>query len=208
MPLLKKHARPLLALGILLALLGIVLSTFSQETTSLSSLLTQPHSFTPDLLALVAAISWGLYSNLVRRWGDQQDQGGVPIFLLLSGVVLGMIRLFTPEQSHWSFSTLGGLLYMACCPGMIAYVLWDHAMRKGKVILLASLSYLTPILSTICSILVLQIPAGPILWLGVVLVFLGAYLCKQSVTDPPAMKRSTLNSLQRYKPPVECKRTF
>ena len=65
----------------------------------------------------------------------------------------------------------------------IANFLWDRAMRKGKIILVASLSYFTPLLSIIISSLYLQVAVKANLWIARGLVIAGAVICKFSIID-------------------------
>jgi drug/metabolite transporter (DMT)-like permease len=182
-PLLGKRGKPFLPLGILIALTGVWLATSSVNGISFSSLLQDHNGWVPYGLALIAAICWGLYSTLSRRWAGDNDGGAVPLFLLASGLVLGLLRLYVVETTNWSVQAGFELAYMAVFPGMLAYVLWDHAVRKGEIILVASLSYITPLLSTVISALVLNIAPGPWIWVGAVLVFAGAILCKVSIGE-------------------------
>lgn len=183
-PLLHQKARPALILGILLALAGVGLATTSANDVSWQALISEKISLLPYVLALVAAVSWGLYSNLSRRWAAGNDSGAVPFFLLASGLVLTALRLLNVETSHWSVLTGIELVYMSIFPGMLAYILWDIAVRKGEIVLVASLSYMTPLLSTLFSALVLNVKPGAALWLGAGLVIAGAVLCKWSVYEP------------------------
>lgn len=182
-PILGRKAKPLLPAGILIAFGGIWLSTYSGSNLSSLSIISGADSWVPYGLALLASISWGLYTNLSRRWAANHDGGGVPLFLLASGLLLTVFRLTSPETAHWSQMTGIHLAYMALLPGMLAYILWDIAVRKGEIILVASLSYLTPLLSTVISALVLKVQPGPALWLGAALVFIGALVCKISVEE-------------------------
>ncbi len=182
-PILGHRARPLLPLGILLAFAGVWLSTINGNSLSILSMLQGQPNLLPYGLALFAAVCWGLYSNLSRRWAGDNDSGAVPLFLFASGLLLGIFRLFNPEAAHWSLPVTFELAYMAVFPGMLAYVLWDIAVRKGEIILVASLSYLTPLLSTLFSTLVLNVQPGLNLWLGAILVIGGAILCKISIIE-------------------------
>lgn len=184
-PILGKRARPWLPAGILLALAGVWLASTTGSDVTLTEMVQMRDSWLPYGLALVAAICWGLYSNLSRRWASDNDGGAVPLFLLASGLLLGLARLFATESTQWSAAAVLELIYMAGFPGMLAYVLWDIAVRKGEIILVASLSYLTPLLSTLFSALVLNVKPGAALWLGAGLVILGAVLCKYSILEPP-----------------------
>ena len=184
-PLLHRRARPWLAAGILLALAGVWTAVLYQADDAAGTLLAiiSEGSLVPYSLALLAAVCWGLYTNLSRRWGSPDGAGAVPLFLLASGLLLGVMRLFSIETSHWQPSALVQLGYMALFPAMLAYVLWDDAVRKGNIILVATLSYLTPLLSTLISVIVLGVDAGPGLWIGTFLVMVGAALSKWSIPD-------------------------
>ena len=72
---------------------------------------------------------------------------------------------------------------MSVFPTFLAYLFWDRAMRKGKIILVVSLSYFTPLLSIIISSLYLQVAIEPSLWLACGLVIAGAVICKFSIID-------------------------
>jgi len=53
------------------------------------------------------------------------------------------------------------------------------------MILVASLSYLTPLLSIIIGSVYLGVGAGWNLWTGCILVVAGSLICKLSVEEPP-----------------------
>jgi drug/metabolite transporter (DMT)-like permease len=75
------------------------------------------------------------------------------------------------------------LVYMAVFPTILAYAFWDAAMRRGNMILVASLSYLTPLLSIIIGSVYLGVGTGWNLWAGCLLVVVGSLLCKLSVEE-------------------------
>lgn len=182
-PLLGKRGKPLLPVGILIALLGVWLATGSMEELSFTTLIMEKDSRAPYGLALVAAICWALYSTLSRRWAAENDGGAVPLFLLCSGFALGFLRFFSVETTTWNLKACLELGYMAVFPGMLAYILWDRAVRKGEILLVASLSYITPLLSTLFSTIVLDVTPNPEVWMGAAMVVGGAILCKTSIVD-------------------------
>lgn len=183
-PVLKKKARLSLVPGVLIAFGGVFLVTAQTGALSwLSFVENLRASATPYALALTAAVSWALYSNLSRRWAGAAEHGGVPVFLLLAGLTLTALRLLFPEEPHWEARTALGVLYMAIVPALLAYVFWDQAMRKGKMILVASFSYLTPLFSTVLSCLYLRVFPGANLWVGCALVIGGAVICKYSIAE-------------------------
>ena len=125
---------------------------------------------TSTLPALLAAVAWGLYSNLSRRWGGPQAGNAMPVFLLASGLVLAVLRACRAERSVWTAGLAGEAVYLVVFPTLLAYVCWDTAARRGNLSLVAALSYLTPLLSVLVSSLYLDLPVPPQLWLAGALV--------------------------------------
>ena len=176
-----------LFLGILSAFAGIWISTMSSNANSLVSELLGFQSSLPFVLALIAAFTWGLYSNISRKWSFQleafQSLAGVPLFLLAAGLILACLRVWFPEKSNFSINTAGNLAVMVLFPSLLAYIFWDLAARRGDLILISSLSFFIPILSTLVTVISLKIPAGPELWIGAFFVTLGAIVCKYSIQE-------------------------
>jgi drug/metabolite transporter (DMT)-like permease len=183
-PILKKKARWSLGLGIIVACAGIVIAKSPPGSLGWNGLIENGRGgAVPYALAFVAAVAWALFNNFSRRWGDETDGGAVPVFLLVSGLVLLGLRSWTVETPHWTPRVILELAYMIVFPTLLAYAFWDAGMRKGKIVLLASLSYLIPLLSTIISCAYLRIMPGPGLWLACAMVIGGAAICKRSVAD-------------------------
>jgi drug/metabolite transporter (DMT)-like permease len=177
-PILGHRANAWLPVGSLLALAGIGIAVFGGQVIAWADL---RGAGLPYLMIFAAAVCWSLYTNLAKRWLGEGDVNGVALFLLAGGAALGFLRLFTAETSTWSASTLVILLYMILCPAFLAYTFWDLGTRKGKMIFLAALSYFTPLLSTILSVLVLQAPTSPGLWLAAGMIIAGAVLSQASI---------------------------
>jgi drug/metabolite transporter (DMT)-like permease len=182
LPILHKRARIWLAPGLLLALAGTGLAAAGGDLGQLVGLVRAETNWLPVALAVGAAVLWGLYSNLARRWGPAQGSA-VPLFLLVSGLVFTLLHFLTGEISAWSWNTALVLLYMALFPAWLGYRLWDEAMQRGDLVLVTSLSYFTPLLSTLVSLLVLQVPLTPQLGLAALLVTAGAALSRLGVVD-------------------------
>lgn len=181
-PILGKRGTPLLPIGIAVALAGVWLASTGADGALLPALIQEQGALAPYGLALAAAVSWGLHSNLSRYWGGSNDGGGVPLFLLASGLALGVLRMFTIEAAPaWTLKTGFELAYMALFPGVLGYALWDHAVRKGEITFLSAASYITPLLSTLVSAVVLDVTPGKGIWLGAAMVFAGAILCKKGI---------------------------
>ena len=151
-----------------------------------SNLVDRPSTY---LFALAAAVVWALYSNLARRWASDRSDNAVPLFLLGTGLVL------TPVAAIWGKPTVGvvwtaslwlQLLYLGLFPTLLAYVFWDVAMRRGNAVLVTSVSFFTPLISTILSCMLLGVPMRTGLWLACGLIVGGAVVCRWSVVERPA----------------------
>ena len=183
LPILGKKARMSLIPGTLVALLGVYLVLTQGTLVSWSSLaknvMTIPLAYS---LALIAAVTWGLYSSLARRWGGPQNGGAVPLFMLATGGVLLVIRLFYSEPTLWGWRAAAEVLFMSLATAF-AYVFWDMAMRKGDVVFVAACSYFIPLFSTLVSCLYLRVSPGFSLWVGCGMIILGSLISWASVSD-------------------------
>ncbi len=184
-PILKNRASWLLLPGTALALFGVYLVLAGGGSHSwhamLNNLSTNPIAY---LLALFAALSWGLYSNLTRKWvGPDQAGGAVPFFLAATAIALFVMNFFVDEPRNWSLQVTGEVAALAFIT-LMAYSLWDNAMRQGNTILLAASSYMTPLLSTIVSCVYLSVAPTPALWVGCGLLIAGSLISWVSVKSP------------------------
>jgi len=184
-PILRRRARPTLIPGCLLAFGGVLLAATQAGESWGVFFANLEANLLPYLLASVAAICWALYSNLLRLWTREVENGAVPLFLLASGLVLGGLRLLLPERTQWIGLPVLEIAYMALFPSLVAYVFWDAAMRKGNMILVASLSYLTPLLSIIIGSIYLGVETRSFLWAGCLLVIVGSLVCRLSMDEGP-----------------------
>jgi drug/metabolite transporter (DMT)-like permease len=184
-PILKMRATALLVPGALIATAGVFLGTMPRGASGLQ--IAQAGVFAhylPYLLGIAAAISWALYSTLSRRWAGHSRGGAVPIFMLGTGVLLAVARLVSAEHPNWTGRAVRELLFLAISTNL-AYAFWEQAMRRGDLVFVAACSYLTPLLSTGVSSLYLGVVPGIRLWIGCLLVILGATTCKLALREPP-----------------------
>jgi drug/metabolite transporter (DMT)-like permease len=183
-PLLGKRPRWWLAAGLGLAIAGIWLTLTSQVATTFGSLAANVAAYPwPYLGALLAAVSWGLYSNLARRWGGAQAGGGVLLFIPVAAVVLGGIAALSGETPQWSWRS-GLEVGFLGISSVIAYSCWDLAMRKGDVVLVATASYFTPLLATFLACCYLGVTPAWKLSAGCLLLIAGSWLSRTGVLEP------------------------
>jgi drug/metabolite transporter (DMT)-like permease len=183
-PLLGNQWRWPLIPGVLIAVGGTILATADAPGFHIAGLRQRLIAEAlPLSLGVVCAITWGLYSNLSRRWGDPTGPSAMPLFMLATGLLLGGIRLLRPEQPHWNLGAAGSLAYLCIFPTTLGYNFWDISMRKGNFVLVGSASYLIPVLSVAVSCVVLNTRPGLFLWAGAALVVAGAVICRVSLKE-------------------------
>jgi drug/metabolite transporter (DMT)-like permease len=185
-PLLKMRARPGLIVGLGVAMAGVALALTGSGPFSWGAFAGDlRENGLPCALALVCAVTWALYSSLSRRWAGHAESGALPVFIIMTGVAMLAARCLVVEESRWSATVVAELAYAGLLPGLAGYVLWDTAVRKGEIVVVASASYAIPLLSTGMSQVYLKVPLGPSIWLACGLVVAGAVVCKLSVADRP-----------------------
>lgn len=183
LPILKKRSSLWLLPGTVLALIGVFLVMTQGAHVSWASVWEHLQSNPiPFVLALGAAISWALYSNLARRWSAADSGGAVELFVPVTGLVLLAMRLLTIEPAGWSFRVVGEALGLAAIT-TLAYILWDVAMRQGNLLLVAACSYFTPLLSTLVSCAYLHVSPSRRLWMGCLLLVAGSLVSWRSVSE-------------------------
>ena len=184
-PILKNKAKWTLVPGIFIAFLGVIIAVSAGKGVCWEvfrdNMMSNPF---PYFLAFVAAVAWGLFSNLTRRLVGGVDVSIVPLFVLATGLVLLVARFFVEEEVNLTVRGFVELTYVAVFALLLAPVFWDYGMRKGDVILLASMSYFTPLLSVATSWIYLHVIPGAGLWVACGLVVGGALICKCSVATP------------------------
>jgi drug/metabolite transporter (DMT)-like permease len=183
--LLKKRARPTLYPALLLTIAGIFLVLTQGRSVTWqsfsSNLLQNPGAYT---MAFAAAVIWSLYSVLTRKLAGGRSSGAVMLFLPVTAIVFLIACFFFDEPRQWSTRAWLETVFLGLAT-FLAYSLWDNAMRKGDIVLVASASYLTPLFSTIVSCIYLAISPDPLLWVGCGLLIAGSVISGFSVIDTP-----------------------
>ena len=132
-------------------------------------------AFAPGYLAaFAAAIVWGGYSVLNRRFAGVDSAAIVPACIGVSLLGMAAHALFEPATAiataqWWVLATMG------IGPTGIAFTLWDRGTKHGDIALLGSLSYLAPLLSTLWLVLAGRAEPRWIQALAVALLLLGAW---------------------------------
>lgn len=130
--------------------------------------------------ALAAAVTWGVYSVLSRRFGNVPTEA-VGGFCLVTAILALLCHLafettVMPQGSAWL-----ALLALGVGPFGLAFFVWDHGMKRGDIRALGVLSYAVPPASTLLLILFGQAVGGWTVWTACALIGGGALLASWDV---------------------------
>lgn len=104
-------------------------------------------------LALLCALTWSSYSVISRRFAAIPTSS-VTIFCLFSAVASWGLHLAV-EDTVWPDTTIGwaSIIGLGLGPVGLAFFVWDIGVKKGDIQMLGTLSYATPLLSTVVLVL-------------------------------------------------------
>ena len=171
----------LLVPGAVCAVAGAALATMPEGGIALF-LPAMAGNAVPFAAMLVAAVSWGLYSNLSRRFAAGAKGNAVPLYQLAGGCVFLLMGVGLGETAHAPAGHWGAAFFLMVFPVALAYRLWDAAVRGGDLVLLGAISYAAPLVSTLFACWFLGEPLHAGLLYGCVAIMAGAVLTRRSVT--------------------------
>lgn len=144
-----------------------------------------------DILALVSALSWAVYSVLLKRlkgsWGMIELNQRVFFYGLLSSMpfllIPGMGSLASLDQLLESLAkplVLLNLLFLGLGASALSYVIWGRAIKILGVIRTSAWIYLIPLIAMASSALLLGETITPVMALGGGLILAGTFLSERS----------------------------
>ncbi|WP_260954338.1 aromatic amino acid DMT transporter YddG [Pseudomonas citri] len=170
-----QRANWLILPGTALALLGI-LWVVSTDGLSLPGILANIESNPLSYgLVLTCAITFAVYCNLTRRQAGGQNL--VMPFFVLTAVTL-WVKYGFGSGAIPAFTLHGSLGLVAAATAMAGgYALWNVGIIRGNLTLLATASYLAPVLSSAFAALWLGTHLDLQFWQGATLVTVGSLIC-------------------------------
>ena len=162
--------------SILLAFTGVAWCIAGEQGISLDILLSNisdnPLTY---FMAFSAAIIWAIYCVVTQRISNGKN--ATTLFFSATATAL-WVQYFISNEPSLDF-TLPSTLTLLLAGIVIGagYALWNQAMIGGDIILLGTLSYFTPVFSTLFASVYLSISLTGSFWQGVALVTLGSLIC-------------------------------
>ncbi|KHT39294.1 aromatic amino acid DMT transporter YddG [Vibrio sinaloensis] len=175
--------------SVALAFVGVAWSISGDQGLSLTqisaNIATNPTTYA---MAFVGAFLWAIYCNLTKRISNGQN--AITLFFIMTAISLWIKYALSAETGMNVTLESGSLLLVAGVFMGSGYALWNYAIIGGNMVLLATLSYFTPVLSTIISSIILGIALSSSFLQGVVMVTLGSLMCWWVTRDKPITKQS------------------
>ncbi|HUI72541.1 MAG TPA: DMT family transporter [Spirochaetia bacterium] len=150
-----------------------------------AALIVSGGSFRPDAANLPgyaaaagAALVWAVYSLLTKRL-PTFPSGAVGGFCLAAGLLALSVSLV--EYGPAGFAAIGGLdwlflVLLGLGPMGTAFFLWDASLKRGDPRVIGSLSYLTPLLSTLALVAIGGKPFTALSAAAMALIIAGAVI--------------------------------
>ena len=107
-------------------------------------------------LAIMAAITWACYSLLCKKLNQNHtafSSATVGLFCIISGGLALIAHLMLEPRVTMSLNDTWLIFLLGIGPLGLAFYSWDAAVKKGDPRVIASMSYFTPLLSTLLLIL-------------------------------------------------------
>jgi drug/metabolite transporter (DMT)-like permease len=147
--------------------------------------------FRGNLILAVAAITWGLYSVLVRRVSASYSTLVISFYALAGGLFIALpasaIELTTKSVAPLTFELILGILYLGVISTALAMVLWNRAFALVEAGVASLFFFAQPLVGVLLGTVILRQPITPQLLIGGVLIIGGVLLSMQRTpTAEPA----------------------
>lgn len=160
-------------LGVLLSLGGVVLIMVKGSWEYLRAV-----SFNPgDLLVLVAALLWALYSTNLKRYPHEMHPFAYQTGIVISGLVVllpcYLYELSLGKTMQVGLPSLLTIVYVALFASILAFIFWNRAVRTVGANKAGPFIHLMPVFSTLLAVVFLDEAIEPYHLAGIALIFTG-----------------------------------
>lgn len=165
-------------LGFLCAMAGVSLVSFAGVTE---------FHFSPigALIGVCAALVWGVYSVLIRKL-SLFGYATIPLTcrIFAYGVLFLLVPVFlegfpTPLEAWTQPVHIANLIFLGLGASAICFVTWNRTVYLLGPVRACVYIYASPVVTIICSAIVLHERMTPTTWLGTALALTGLVLCER-----------------------------
>ncbi|MCC8122008.1 MAG: DMT family transporter [Oscillospiraceae bacterium] len=165
-------------IGFVAALFGVTLVSYNGSST----LALNPAG---DLLAVLAAVTWSVYSILTRKiselgYNTVQTTRRVFVYGLVFMIPMLFLMDFHPKLAYFTSAVnLGNILFLSLGASALCFVTWNVAVKRLGAVKTSVYIYLVPIVTVTASVLVLHEPLTPVLVIGAAFTLVGLWLSEK-----------------------------
>jgi drug/metabolite transporter (DMT)-like permease len=176
--LLKEKITPLRLVALFLATLGVI-AVIDPRSAQLD-----PDLFLGNVFLIGAAVTWALYSVLVRMATQNLDVIPFSLIAFLGGLPVvmpaGAWELQTHGVGEISLGVVGGVLFLGIISTALAMVLWNNAFALVDANLASLTFFAQPVVGTVLGWLFLGERITPLFLLGGLLIGLGLVISSRA----------------------------
>ena len=135
-----------------------------------------------DFLSLAAALSWAIYSLILRQVNAHYDVWFITRKTFFYGLMTAIPFLFFETEIVNPFSIIsrpavwGNLLFLGAGASLVAYILWAKTVKLMGAVKANNYMYLQPVFTMIVSIIVLDEHVTFVGYVGCALILGGLWL--------------------------------
>lgn len=170
----------LVILGLCISLIGVFYIQTGNGSINLAAIFDHIKSNpTSYLLAFIGALLWSLYCVFTKKYSEGHNPivfffAIIALMLWLKTLILHSDQL--PRLLTLDINTMMYMIIVSVVTGL-GYAAWNIGINQGNISLLVTLSYFSPIFSSMISMWILQSPLSSTFWTGAIMVTLGSFVC-------------------------------
>ena len=169
--LLGERATPRRMIALLISTLG-VLAVIDPRNAELS-----PSLFWGNISLLAAALTWALYSVLVRKFSNSADLLTSGMIMLLGGlpssIAFGIWEINKQGIGEITIGIIGGLLFLGIISTAFAMILWNYAFAELPASVASLTFFAQPVVGTLLGWFFLAEKITPLFLAGGLLIGFG-----------------------------------
>lgn len=137
-----------------------------------------------DALAFLAAFAWAIYSVLIRRFDGKYTTWFITRKVFFYGLITLMPFIACGMGGGLHFDRLaipvvsGNVLFLAVVASMLCFYSWNLVLEKIGTIHASNYMYTQPLVSLVCSVMILNEPITPIALVGTIFILGGIYIAE------------------------------
>lgn len=169
----EEKLTPSKTIGVILAFIGVtfIIMGGGNELSFASD------SFKGDLITLLAAIAWGVYTILSKKYLKFYNSTQYSAFMSIVGMIalllVGAPFLVKLDFSQISPGGYGGIIYSGLLSVGVAYLIWNNGINKIGAVRTAAYQNLVPVLGLIFGVLILDEALTILQYIGSIFVIIG-----------------------------------